>query len=145
MKLRLVSQNGKRILCCPNGSIMLADDSVLQRLLTSFDSPSKFMGKDGCWNATVCEMEDVKGTTPAAVDDKLRLIIYSPKAFADFETSRVYVSASEYAEIHNKSHPQIKKLCEAGRIKGAQSTRGGWIIPKDAPYPERQPREVKTK
>lgn len=145
MKLRLVSQNGKKILCCPNGSVMIADDSVLQRLLTNFDSPRKFMGNDGCWNATVCDMEDVKGTTLAAVDDKLRLIIYSSKAFADLKTSTVYVSASEYAEIHNKSHPQIKKLCEAGRITGAQSTRGGWIIPKDAPYPERKPREVKKK
>ena len=143
MKLRLVLKNGKRLLCCPNGSILNADDSVLQRLLTDFKKPDSFKGTDGAWNDVICEMKDFNGQTLAVVDDKSQLIIYSPEAFKGFRTPTVYISASEYADLHNKSHPRVKQLCEEGRIEGVQYTRGGWIIPKNAPYPERKPREVK--
>ena len=145
MKLKLMLKDKKKIVCCPNGSILNADDSVLQRLLTDFKKPNSFKGADGCWNDIVCDMKDVRGETLAVVDDKFNLVIYSPETFKSFRTPTVYITASEYADLHGKSHPQIKKLCEAGRIDGIQQTRGGWIIPKDAPYPERKPRESKTK
>ena len=145
MKLRLVLKQGKRLLLCPNGSILNADDTVLQRLLTGFKRPNSFKGMDGSWNDTICEMKDFGGHTLAFVDDKSQLVIISPEAFKGFRTPTVYITASEYADLHNKSHPRIKQLCEDGRIEGVQNTRGGWIIPKDAPYPERKPREVKTK
>ena len=143
MKLRLVLRRGKRLLCCPNGSILNADDSVLQRLLTDFKRPNSFYGTDGFWNGTICEMKDFEGQTLAIVDDKSQLVIMSPEAFKHFKTPTVYISASEYADLHKKSHPRIKQLCEEGRIEGVQYTRGGWIVPKDAPYPERKPREMK--
>lgn len=143
MKLRLVLKQGKRLLCCPNGSILNADDSILKRLLTDFKKPGSFKGTDGIWNALICDMKDYEGQTLAFVDDKSDLVIISPDAFKGFRTPTVYITASEYADLHGKSHPQIKKLCEAGRIDGIQQTRGGWIIPRDAPYPERKPREVK--
>ena len=145
MKLRLVLKQGKRLLCCPNGSILNADDSVLQKLLTDFKKPDSFKGTDACWNDTICDMKDFKGQTLAFVDDKSDLVILSPEAFKGFRTPTVYVSASEYADLHKKSHPRIKQLCEDGRIEGVQNTRGGWIIPKDAPYPERKSREVDKK
>lgn len=144
MKLRLVLRQGKRLLCCPNGSILNVDDAVLQQLLTNFKRPDSFKGKDGCWNDIICEMKDFKGQTLAFVDDKSELVVVSPEAFKGFRTPTVYITASEYANLHNKSHPRIKQLCEEGRIEGVQSTRGGWIIPKDAPYPERKPRGVKN-
>lgn len=143
MKLRLVSKNGERLLCCPNGSILKADDSVLQRLLTDFNKPSSFKGTDGAWNTLISDMKDYDGLTLAFVDEKSALVILSPEAFKDFRTPTVYITASEYAELHKKSHPRIKQLCEDGRIGGVQSTRGGWIIPKDAPYPDRKPRDNK--
>lgn len=143
MKLKLVLECGKRFLCCPNGSILIADDSVLQRLLTDFKKPNSFKGEDGCWNDVICDMKDVKGQVLAIVDDSLNLVIYSNKTFEGFQTSEVYISASEYAELHQKSHPRIKKLCEDGRIPGAQKNRSGWLIPQNAPYPERKKREVK--
>lgn len=143
MKLRLVLKNGKRLLYCPNGSILNVDDSVLQRLLTDFKRPGSFKGTDGIWNALISDMNDYEGQTLAFVDDKSELVIISPEAFKGFRTPTVYITASEYAELHKKSHPRIKQLCEEGRIEGVQNTRGGWIIPKDAPYPERKPREIK--
>ena len=145
MKLKLVLRRGQRILCCPNGGIMLADDAVLQRLLTDFKKPNSFKGTDGCWNDVISDMKDVPGETLAIIDDNSDLIIHSPETFKNFRTPTIYISASEYADLHEKSHPRIKQLCEEGRIEGVQYTRGGWIIPKDAPYPERKPREVKKK
>lgn len=145
MKLRLVVKQDKKLLLCPNGSILNADDTVLQRLLTDFKKPESFKGKDGSWNITNCEMKDFKGQTLAFVDDKSELVIVSSEAFKGFRTPTVYITASEYADLHHRSHPRIKQLCEDGRIEGVQNTRGGWIIPKDAPYPDRKPREVKTK
>lgn len=143
MKLRLVLKNGKRLLYCPNGSILNVDDSVLQRLLTDFKRPGSFKGTDGIWNVVISDMKDCEGKTLAFVDDKLELVIISPEAVKGFRTPTVYITASEYAELHKKSHPRIKQLCEEGRIEGVQNTRGGWIIPKDAPYPDRKPRENK--
>lgn len=143
MKLRLVLKKGKRLLYCPNGSILNVDDSVLQRLLTDFKRPGSFKGTDEIWNVVISDMKDCEGKTLAFVDDKLELVIISPEAFKGFRTPTVYITASEYAELHERSHPRIKQLCEDGRIEGVQNTRGGWIIPKDAPYPGRKPRENK--
>lgn len=145
MKLHLVLRNGQKILCCPNGSILNADDRVLERLLTTFDRPTTFAGTDGCWNETICDMEGVKGRSLAYVDDNMNLIVCSPLAFAHFKTNEEFISASEYAELYQKSHSLIKRLCQEGRIEGAQRNRSGWLIPKSAPYPERKAREVKSK
>ena len=145
MKLRLVSYNKTLLLYCSNGSILKVDEDVLLRLLTEFDSPGKFKGNDGYWNTLSADMEQAKGITLAVVDDSLNLIVYNSKAFALVNKSDEYISASEYAELHGRAHSLIKRLCSEERIEGAQKTRSGWIIPKDASYPERKKREVKTK
>ena len=145
MKLKLVVQNGKRILCCPNGSKLNADDAVIQRLLSDFKKPTKFKGTDGCWNDIVCDMEDVKGQTLAIVDDTLTLIIYSPIQLSPVEETTEYISAREYACLHGKPHSLIRRLCMEGRIPGVQKNSSGWLIPKNVPYPSRKKREIKQK
>lgn len=144
MKLKLVLKNGKKLLCCPNGSLLYADNQVLERLLTEFKKPSNFKGTDGCWNDVICDMDDIKGQTLAIVDDNMNLIIYSPNAFAKFKTEEEYISASEYAELHNKPHSLIRRLCQEERIPGAHKNSSGWLIPKNAPYPKRKKREIKN-
>ena len=37
----------------------------------------------------------------------------------------------------------VKRLCDEGRIEGAHKISSGWLIPENAPYPERKPRTVK--
>ena len=143
MKLKLVIDKGTKILYCPNGSILTVDDQVLSRLLTEFNAPTKFKGTDGCWNYINSNMADAPGKTLAIVDDHLNLIVYSHKAFEEIGQPADYISPSEYAELHGKSHSLIKRLCEEGRITGAKKIRSCWLIPKDAPYPERKKREVK--
>lgn len=145
MKLRLVLVNDQICLYCLDGSVINATDEVLMRLLTEFDAPAKFKGNDGRWDIVSCDIENARGTTLAVVDDSLNLVVYNKKTFVSLAKPEKYLSSSEYAELHNKSHPLIKRLCQEGRIPGAQKNRSGWLIPQDAPYPERKKREVKIK
>lgn len=142
MKLRIIQQAKNIVILCPNGSCMEADKESLGKLLTSFKRPTSFKGQDGFWNKETACMDDVPGITLAFVDDANKLVILSDKLFAP-EKQIVYISATEYAELHGKCRATIKNLCKDGRLEGAYQTSAGWLIPKDAPYPERKPREPK--
>ena len=139
MKLRLIEQRKERFLLCPNGSILEVDKEVLNRLLTDFKKAKTFKGSYGYWNKENAQMEDVFGETLAFVDDANKLVIISDKLFTP-EAPIIYISATEYAELHGKSRPSIKNMCAEGRIPGAYITSSGWLIPKDAPYPARKTR-----
>ena len=142
MKLRVVELGKEKLIFCPNGSVLKADKDVLNRLLTDFKKAKNFKGSDGFWNGENAAMEDAAGITLAFVDDANKLVILSEKLFSP-EKEIVYVSATEYADMHDKCRATIKKLCKDGRIDGAYQTSAGWLIPKDAPYPDRKPRDVK--
>lgn len=145
MKLKLVMLNGEKILYCANGTVMKADDKVLNRLLTEFDHPTRFKGKDGFWNILVSEMDHAPGETLAIVDNSNSLVVYSTEAFLLPKVVEEYVSAKEYAALHKKAHSLIRRHCDKDRIPGAIKNSTGWLIPKDAPYPGRKKREVKKK
>ena len=140
MKLRVIEHRKEKLILCPNGSIMKADKDALARLLTSFQRPKRFKGEDGYWSTENADIEDVNGITLAFVDEMNRLVILSDKLF-EVEKQITYISATEYADLHGKSRPMVKKLCADGRIEGAYKTSSGWLIPEDAPYPERKPRK----
>ena len=143
MKLRVIEHKKDRFILCPNGSILKVDGEVLGRLLTDFKKAKTFKGNDGYWNREIPAMEEVAGTTLAFVDDANKLVILSDKLFAP-EKQITYVSATEYAEMHGKCRATIKNLCKDGRIPGAYKTSSGWLIPRDAAYPERKTREIKS-
>ena len=142
MKLRLIEQRKERLLLCPNGSILKVNPDVLSQLLCGFKKAKAFKGNDGYWNTVTPSMEDVYGETLAFVDDSDKLVIISEKLFAP-EKKVKYISATEYAEMHGKSRASIKVMCSNGRIDGAYKTSSGWLIPEDAPYPERKERVIK--
>lgn len=142
MKLRVIEHKHERFILCPNGSILKADKDVLSRLLTDFKKANTFKGSDGYWNREIPSMEEAGGTTLAFVDDANKLVILSEKLFTP-EKQSVYISATEYADLHGKCRATIKNMCGTGRIPGAYKTSSGWLIPKDAPYPERKKRESK--
>ena len=129
------------VILCPNGSILPADKENLGKLLTDFKRTQNFKGTE-FWNTTYAQMEDVPGMTLAFVDDANKLVILSDKLFAS-KKQTVYISTTEYADLHGKCRATIKNLCKAERIEGAYQTTAGWLIPKDAPYPERKKRESK--
>ncbi len=143
MKLRLIENRRKRLLLCPNGSIMEVDEDLLSRLLTEFNRPSSFKGNSGYWNIENASIEDVYGETLAFVDDANKLVIISNKLF-NVEKRINYISATQYAELHGKSRPSVKNMCAAGRIEGAYKTSSGWLIPADAPYPKRKSKNMQT-
>ena len=141
MKLRVIEQRKERLILCPNGSILKADRDALSSLLTGFKKLKAFKGGDGYWNGDTANMEDVYGLTLAYVDDMNRLVILSDKLF-EVEKQTTYISATEYADLHGKSRPMVKKLCADGRIEGAYKTSSGWLIPENAPYPDRKSRKL---
>lgn len=142
MKLRLIEQRSGRLLLCPNGSIMKVDEDVLWRVLTGFKKANTFKGSYGYWSAENARMEDVSGETLAFVDDANKLVIISERLLAS-EKKVTYISATEYAALHGKSRPSVKNMCADGRIPGAYKTSSGWLIPEDAPWPKRKPRNAK--
>ncbi len=143
MKLRLVKTKDEIKLLCMNGSILKVDTKVLKSLLTNFKRPSMFKGNEEFWSNTCANMEDVRGETLAYVDYCNALVIVNEEAFASIVEQEDYISASEYADLHGKGRAMIKRLCMEGRLPGAYKTSSGWLIPKNAPYPERKTREVK--
>lgn len=142
MKLRVIEHKKERFILCPNGSMLRVNKDILDRLLSDFKKAKTFKGNDGYWNTEIRTMEEAAGITLAFVDDANKLVILSDKLFSP-EKQIVYVSATEYAEMHGKCRATIKKLCKEGRIAGAYKTSSGWLIPKDAPYPDRKARETK--
>lgn len=145
MKLRLIAYNNKKFVLCPNGSVLAADNSALNRLLSSFRTPGKFKGNLAYWNQSTPAMEDVIGETLAYVDNTYKLIILSEKAFEDIIVAERYISASEYATLHGKCKASVKNMCDDGRIPGAYKNSAGWQIPENAPYPPRKKRQTKNK
>lgn len=143
MKLRVVKTKKEIKLLCPNGSILKADKSVLTSLLTGFRHPRSFRGTDEYWSNTTGDMNEVRGETLAYIDEKNALVVLNEDLFLSIIAQVEYVSASEYADMHKKSRASIKRLCADGRISGVYKTSSGWLIPKNAPYPERKSREIK--
>lgn len=139
MKLRVIEDRKRRLILCPNGSIMKADKDALIKLLTGFKKLKSFKGEEGYWNGEIVDMERVYGVTLAYVDETNRLVILSDKLF-EVEKSVTYITATEYAELHGKSRATVKKLCAEGRIEGVIKKSTGWLIPEDALYPERKKR-----
>ena len=142
LNLRVIKSKKNILLLCPNGSIAKVDSNILARLLTDFINPNSFKGKYGTWNSLFADMEKYPGETLAFVERE-RLVIKDNKLFASLKTETEYISVSEYAEMHGKSRPMVKKLCLDGRIEGIKKHSTGWLIPKNAPYPARKPRECK--
>ena len=143
MKLRVVTYRTQTYILCPNGSKLKADKDNLNRLLSDFRKPSSFKGEDGYWNDAVASMDEAAGETLAFVDDSLKLVIISDKLYAAVSTN--YISATEYARKHGKGRAMVKRLCDEGRIEGAHKISSGWLIPEDAPYPERKLRSASKK
>ena len=135
MKMRLIKTKTNLLLLCSNGLILEADHTVLKNLLTAFKDPKNFKNGNQYWSNTCATMEEFKGTTLAYVNEQGALVILDENAFASLVLQCEYISAAEYADLHCKSKPAIKKMCANGRIDGAYKTTSGWLIPKNAPYP----------
>ncbi len=139
MKVKLVRRNGSLYLLCNDGTIAKATETILKQLFLCFSESDVIKGKDGRWKTDDSKtMEKCTGTTIAWVDDSGVLCIKeNPFLFLTEDvTDSEYITAIEYAELHNKNVARIKKLCVEGRINGATKKAGKWFIPKNSPYPK---------
>lgn len=146
MKARLIkNENDEMVLLLANGAnIKSPSISDIGVLLFNFKSLDEFgMDKNTeTWKIEYPDLVAVPGTNLAYVSDSLQLIIEDITPFvAVFEQVKATVpiesvlTASEYAEKHNKSVEQVKVFCRNGRIWGATKIGRDWVIPADAPYP----------
>ena len=138
MKLRLVKKDGQLLLLCADGTVAIADNTLLRELFVCFKSPTSFTGKLGRWDNKGVSIEDVKGTTVAYVNDKNELCLIDNPFLALMQNlaDDEYITLHEYAEIHQKNDNRIKALCREERIPGAIKKAGKWFVPKHAPYPK---------
>lgn len=135
---RLINtRTGKIFLCC-DGTIAEVNEALLAMLLFNFQSMSSYSGCAGRWNYHTNNMMDVPGVTLACVFTD-RLIVLDGTPFTRLfpgVNSEEYITATKYAEKHEKSVTQIKRLCREKRISGCVKIGGQWLIPESAKYPE---------
>lgn len=138
MKARLIRKNGKMYLLCNDGSIAIADESILKQLFVCFNSVETIKGTDGQWKENNnSDIEKVSGKTLVWVDDNNCLCIKENPFTSFFESivDNEYITLHEYALLHGKNDNRIKALCREGRISGATKKAGKWFVPKHSPYP----------
>lgn len=147
MKARLIKtskENGLALLLADGSYIKSPTVSVLGVLLFNFKNIEEFnLGRDSdTWTQEYPDMVLVPGHTLAYVTDSQQLVIEDITPFVSvFESVKAtdpiedVLTASEYAELHNKSVEQVKVFCRSGRIWGAKKVGRDWIIKANSPYP----------
>lgn len=146
MKARLIKNNEDEVVFLLSNGVSIKSPTVseLGILLFNFKSLDEFGFEERTesWKNEYPDITAVPGQNLAYVTDSLQLVIEDIFPFVTiFEQVKATVpiesvlTASEYAEKHNKSVEQIKVFCRNGRIWGATKIGRDWVIPKDAPYP----------
>lgn len=146
MKARLIKNEDNQLVLLLAGGAYIESPSVseLGILLFNFKSIEDFGLEKAkkSWMGEYPSISSVPGHSLAYITDSSQLVIEDISPFISiFESVKATVpiesvlTASEYAEKHNKSVEQIKVFCRNGRIWGAKKIGRDWIIPEDAPYP----------
>lgn len=146
MKARLIKNDDDQLILLLASGVYIESPSVstVGTLLFNFKSIEDFgLEKEGkSWKDEYPSLTAVPGYNLAYITDSLQLVIEDITPFVPvFESVKATVpiesvlTASEYAEKHNKSVEQIKVFCRNGRIWGAKKIGRDWVIPEDAPYP----------
>ena len=134
MKARLLRNNDELHLLLCTARIKKLTLKEAKEFIETYDEPSHYDGP-------VIEefrnfMGEYNGTTLAVVDDNGLLVIHDPEFFRTIlEMKNTYLTATQFAEKHEKKSAIVRKLCIDGRIEGARFVGSTWIIPEDAPYP----------
>ena len=141
MRLRLVSIDKNLLLYCEDGSTKTVDESLLKKLFISYQSIELFHDGEEKWNQKYTSIDQAPGKTLAYVNKKNELCIVDANPFYKLITSvgnSEYITAQEYADLHNKGVARVKVLCSKNKLAGVVRKGGCWFIPIDAPYPKDQ-------
>ncbi len=137
MKAKVMKANGIYKLYSSNGKIFDYDINGIKEFMSNYRNDEYY--KVSNIIHFVVKFDDLEGDTIAYVNDKFELCIVNESEFKKIlnHTEFNYVSASEYAEMYNKSVGLIKRYCRENRIPGVvQISDRFWLIPKDAEYPK---------
>lgn len=139
MKARLISNQGAFQLLVCNGQIYNFSEQEAREFITHFDDP-KYYAEDGEWDNDIITMEAYSGETIAFVDLDGTLRVVNSERFRKLVNAATtkFLSVKEYAEKHGKKIQIVSRRCLEGRVEGAMLIGNSWIIPEDAPYPERK-------
>lgn len=132
VKARLTEFEGEYYFELPNVKPRKMELDEVKQFILSFQDPIYFTP------GSSRIVSRAKGTTLAKVLDTGNLVLSSPALLSNlFSQSNKYISVSEYSALHNKGQRIVTRLCNEGRIPGAIQRNYRWLIPSDAPYPER--------
>lgn len=138
MKARIVKQTDGTIhLILCSGKIRIINIEEAKAFLLTFNSDEYYI-ETSQTEYFMKNMNEYDGITLAYVNDSKKLVVESPSFLQDlfFEAQPDYLTATEYAEKHDKKPGIVKRMCRNGRINGAVMKGTQWLIPKDAPYPQ---------
>ena len=141
MKARLITDsNKKKVILCEDGTIAECTNELLYTFLVDFGKKVSFInGSLGRWDTEYPDMSLYPGTELACILDSRKLVITNFKPFTQLVSKDAmfndYISANEYAKLHNVSYEIVKVYCREGRISGAKKIARNWIVPKNAEYP----------
>lgn len=132
VKARLTEFEGEYYLELPNVEPRKMELDEVKEFILSFQDPAYFIPGSSRIVARA------KGSILAKVLDTGSLLISSPELLLNlFSNTSKYISVSEYAALHNKGQRIVTRFCNEGRIPGAIQRNYRWLIPADAPYPDR--------
>lgn len=137
MKARLLHHEGAlRLLLC-TGSIQDVSVPEAYTFLSNYDNPEYYAG-NGKWDFEGLTMEAFRGSTIAVVNDDGTMTVFDAewyrKILSDNETK--YLTAQEYADLHQKKSAIIRRFCLSNRLPGAILKGNTWLIPENTPYPD---------
>ena len=135
MKARLLLLRETLYLLRCTGEISMCSESKAQRFLLNFDSPDYYSAQT-VWDDPV-SMEDMEGNTIAYVSDSGTLCVENAEMYRTLilHTPSKYVTAEEFAELHQRTTSVVRRCCRNGRIEGAVLKGRVWLIPEGTPYP----------
>lgn len=132
VKARLSEIEGNYYLELPNAKPRLIEHDEIRQFILSYQDPQYFF--IGSAHLTTRP----KGEILAKVFESGSLIITSPQFLSNLFSPPInYITVAEYAALHGRKEKIITRLCREGRIPGAIQRSYRWLIPADAPYPER--------
>ena len=135
MKARLILLRETLYLLFCTGEVSMCSDSAAQNFLLNFDSPD-YYSANTIWSDPI-SIENMEGATIAYVSDSGTLCIEDAEMYRTLilNTPQKYITAPEYAQLHQKAETIVRRMCRDGRIEGAVLKGRTWLIPEETPYP----------
>lgn len=137
MIAKIIRQDGEYKLISVKNGINVIKHEDLKNMLLTFKDPEHYKGKYEAWPFDVPIEDYCNDITVGIIDDNFQIIIKDEEFLYDMVVlygGSELISSNEYGKLHGVKERQIRNLIEQGKLK-AKMVNGGYLIPKDTPYP----------